>query len=67
MKLTFVVKETQGNTISNWDIDEYLEEINRDRSSDWIEIKKEDITKENNYHKEMFEEARYFELIKVKN
>ena len=67
MQLTFVVKETHSNTISDWTIEEYLEEINRERSNDWTDYTANDLTEENNYLKDLFEEARYFELIKVKN
>lgn len=65
MELIFVVKETHSNTISNWTIEDYLEEINRDRSSDWTDYTEKDLTEENNYLKDLFEEARYFELIVV--
>jgi hypothetical protein len=67
MQLTFVVKETHSNTISDWTIEEYLEEINRERSNDWTDYTANDLTEENNYLKDLFEEARYFELITVKN
>lgn len=66
MELIFVVKETHSNTISNWTIEDYLEEINRDRSSDWTDYTEKDLTEKNNYLKDLFEEARYFELITVK-
>jgi len=65
MKLIFVVKETHGNTVSNWTIQDYLEEINRDRSSDWTDYTENDLTEENQYLKNIFEEARYYELLNV--
>jgi len=66
MQTIFVVKETHSNTISDWTIEEYLEEINRERSNDWTDYTADDLKEENGYLKELFEEARYFELITVK-
>ena len=67
MKTIFTIRETQGNTIFDISMEDYLEEVNRERDEDWVDFTERDLTEENNYLKELFEEARYYELLKVIN
>jgi len=63
--MKFTVKETHSNTVSEWTVEDYLEEINRDRSNEWTDYTADDLTEENSYLKDLFEEARYYELLNI--
>jgi hypothetical protein len=65
--MKFIVKETHGNTVSEWSVQDYLEEINRDRSNEWTDYTLEDILTSKDSLKSLFEEARYYELLSVIN
>lgn len=65
MERIFKIKCLHTNEVMVWLLEEYLEEINRDRSVDWVEITVDDIVESRNYCKDIFEEARYYELIEV--
>ena len=63
----FTIKETMAGQVFDISVEDYLEEINRDRLEDWVVITEKDLTEENDYMRDLFEEARYYLLVGVKN